>query len=154
MNFELYQPNEWQLWRGTEVEGRWRGLPTLFVGHNAHPQDIFALVRQAEHVYFNPPFFQRADAWETVERLLALGHPVTASGETNVLAGAPDAVLRHVHFHFMLVLVVPLVREIWQRLQPDDTIRLQLDGAYNCSFSVRTAIVCSEGHYGGDERVL
>jgi hypothetical protein len=50
----MMTPDHWIAWSGIEVEGRFAGLPTLFV-RNARPHHVTAILARVEpHLYLNP----------------------------------------------------------------------------------------------------
>lgn len=139
---------------GCEVEGRLKGLLTLFVHAQAKPEKVLNEATRFPHVFFNPGFlvmygFECArDVLDmSPGRTLAPGGAqplVTLCVTPGLLADVPDDLRERCHL--MLTLTAPEAA----RLKPDDEVRLLLAPYDNLTAPMRAFVRACEADYAGD----
>ena len=133
---------DWAVWEGVEVEGRLYGVPTLFVGNEAQPEQVKRwMLSTYSHVYINPGFWL-AHGWEMIRHLLDT-HVVTVCVSLEHLVDVPDDVMQRAHI--MATVTLPDTR-----VKNTDTLRLEL-GEFRVACTPFHAFAeTTPLHYDGD----
>lgn len=139
------EQSNWSVWYGTEVEGRLRGVPTLFV--RDLPEGMKDVPRNWSHVWLCREYIER-HGFDLAETLSAVDIMVSIELTLEMLPSVPDAVRERCH------LVVALPAPGVGLLKATDTVRL--DAA---PYDIYTATVGAlqhtvPGDYGDDNRIV
>ena len=150
-----HKRNGWKLWEGFELEGRFKGVYTLFVGDTPE-SEVLEHFGAYPHIYFNPVFLWNF-GFEIVEAILKTKTLVTVSLTLEMLSSVPKRLRRYPNFHVMAV--IPVDSELNNYLIDTDTIRIQISSdissnmdSYQCTFKQLTAAKTEE--YSIDKQVL
>lgn len=138
----------WNTWVGVEVEGRLRGVPTLFIRHLAENVDVDEIAAQYGHVWLCKEYIAQ-QGYALAFDLSQAGVLVSIEVTPDLLPNLPAAVLALCH----IVLAVPVSGAAMAALKPTDTVRLDAAPADCWAITAGQLLRTAPRDYKGDRRI-
>lgn len=107
--------DSWAQFEGIDVEGRLKGIRTLFIAYGAIPEDA----ETYPHIWFQPQWLQ-SHGYEDIYPLTQHSL-VTLEVSQKMIYAIPDDLMSVCH----IVLAIPMPMDV-NRLKPSDTVRFDL----------------------------
>lgn len=146
-----FTQNGWRVWEGVEVEGRLRGIRTLFL---RFPPSDPGLLDGYDHIYINSLWWNNNDG-EYIRFLFQKNKLVTLELPQDIFPIIPDDLLQacHVVVAFSIGFSISIPVHKLELIKPDDEIRLDLAPFLSITSTWRSFTVALPDDYVSDKRL-